>query len=192
MMEKESIVPTSEIVRLHDLYFKPYISEIDIRNKINEIGKELSERFKGKCPLFINVLNGSFVFAADLLRACDINCEVSFIKIASYEGLSSSGKTQTIIGLTEEVKGRDIIILEDIVDSGRTLYRFLQQLKEQEPASITVVALLVKPDAAEFKVKLDYVGFEIPNAFVVGYGLDYNGLGRNLKGVYQLTEEMSS
>ena len=191
-MEKESIVPTSEIVRLHDLYFKPYISEIDIRNKINEIGKELSERFKGKCPLFINVLNGSFVFAADLLRACDINCEVSFIKIASYEGLSSSGKTQTIIGLTEEVKGRDIIILEDIVDSGRTLYRFLQQLKEQEPASITVVALLVKPDAAEFKVKLDYVGFEIPNAFVVGYGLDYNGLGRNLKGVYQLTEEMSS
>ena len=191
-MEKESIVPTSEIVRLHDLYFKPYISEIDIRNKINEIGKELSGNFKGKCPLFINVLNGSFVFAADLLRACDINCEVSFIKIASYEGLSSSGKTQTIIGLTEEVKGRDIIILEDIVDSGRTLYRFLQQLNEQEPASITVVALLVKPDAAEFKVKLDYVGFEIPNAFVVGYGLDYNGLGRNLKGVYQLTEEMSS
>ncbi len=187
-MKKETMPTSTDMVQVHDLYFKPFISETEIRNKVIAIGKQLAEDYRGKCPLFINVLNGSFVFAADLVRASDLTCEVSFIKISSYEGISSSGKMQTLIGLTENIKDRDIIILEDIVDSGRTLHHFLQQLQEQDPASIRIVALLVKPDAAEFTIPLDYVGFEIPNAFVIGYGLDYNGRGRNLRGIYQLTE----
>jgi hypoxanthine phosphoribosyltransferase len=185
-MAKETLNSTFTSVKVHDLYFKPYISELAIKEKVKELGQQLTEYYKDRCPLFISVLNGSFVFTADLVRACDLTSEISFIKIASYDGLSSSGKTQTLIGLTQELEGRDIVVIEDIVDSGRTLHEFLNTLRAQNPASIKVAALLVKPEALEFDLSIDFIGFEIPNAFVIGYGLDYNGLGRNLKAIYQL------
>ncbi len=176
-------------IRLHDLEFAPFISEEQLQQRINEMGAAITADFKGRNPMFLGVLNGAFIFAADLIRACDMDCEISFIRLASYSGTASSGSVATVIGLREDVRGRHVIIVEDIVDSGRTLHQFLPDLRELEPASISIAALLVKPDAMEFEVKPDYVGFEIPMKFVVGYGLDYNGLGRNLKEIRQLIVE---
>lgn len=173
-------------IRIHDLHFTPFISAGQLQQRIDEMGAALTAEYKGRNPLFLGVLNGAFVFAADLLRACDMDCEMSFIRLASYAGTVSSGAVATVIGLREDVRGRDIIIVEDIVDSGRTLHQFLPDLWKLEPASVKIAALLVKPDAMEFEVKTDFIGFEIPPKFVVGYGLDYNGLGRNLKDIWQL------
>lgn len=177
----------SKTVKAHDLEFEIYISEKDIAEKVASLGAQIGQDYQDKKPLFVGILNGCFVFAADLMRACDIDCEVSFIKLASYSGLSSTGKVSTLIGLNEEeIKGRHIIIMEDIIDSGKTLSEFLNSLKAMEPASVAIASLLVKPEAVQYPVPIDYLGFEIPNKFVIGYGLDYNGLGRNLGGIYQL------
>lgn len=176
-------------VQVHDLSFETYIDKQTIKQRVKEMGKELSKEFKAKNPLFLAILNGAFVFAADLVRTCKFEHEISFIKLTSYEGTTSSGKVVTQIGLQENLVGRAIILVEDIVDTGTTIYHFLPTLKKLNPKSITIVSLLQKPTALKFPLKVDYVGFEIPNKFVIGYGLDYNGLGRNLKDIYQLKSD---
>lgn len=175
-------------VQLHDLMFVTLFSEKQVQERVRELGAEITEQYKGKTPLFISILSGAFVFAADLMRAFDADCEVGFVKLSSYAGTQSSGSVQTVMGLEKDLSGRHLIIVEDIVDTGRTLHFFIEHLRRQNPASICTVAFLRKPDAAEFPVAVDYVGFDIENRFVVGYGLDYDGLGRNLPGIYQLRE----
>jgi hypoxanthine phosphoribosyltransferase len=175
-------------VQIHDKKFIPYISEEKIREKVRELATSLNRDYQDKKPIFIAILNGAFIFAADLFKLLTIDAEISFIKLASYKGMKSSGQVITAIGLDIELFNRHVVILEDIVDTGKTLHEFLPQLWHQQPASIKIVALLHKPDATAFPVSVDYAGFEIPDKFVVGYGLDYNGLGRNTPAIYQLLE----
>jgi hypoxanthine phosphoribosyltransferase len=175
-------------LRIHDKNFKSYISEEEIRQKVKDLANVLNHDYQGKKPIFIAILNGAFVFAADLFKSLNIDAEISFIKLASYKGMKSSGQVLTAIGLDIELFNRHVVILEDIVDTGKTLHEFLPQLWHQQPASLKIVALLHKPEARVFPLNVDYVGFEIPNKFVVGYGLDYNGLGRNSAAIYQLVE----
>jgi hypoxanthine phosphoribosyltransferase len=173
-------------VRIHDLDFVPLYTEDQIQTRVREIGAQLTTRFAGQTPLFISILSGAFVFASDLIRAFDGHCEIKFVKLSSYAGTQSTGTVQSIIGLDKDIRDRPLIVVEDIVDTGRTLHYFLDQLREMQPASVCTVTFLRKPDAAEFPVPVDYIGFDIDNRFVVGYGLDYEGLGRNLRGIYQL------
>jgi hypoxanthine phosphoribosyltransferase len=176
-------------VRLHDLDFVPLISEAIVQERVRVLGSQVSHQYAGKNPLFVSVLSGAFIFAADLMREFEGNCEVNFVKISSYAGTASSGSINTILGLEKsQIEDRSIIVVEDIVDTGRTLHFFLETLKAQNPASVEVVAFLRKPDAMEFDIPIEKIGFDIENRFVVGYGLDYNGLGRNLKGIYVLSE----
>ncbi len=174
------------IITAHDLSFEPFIGEAEIAERVAAIGSELRQQYEGKRPLFVCLLNGAFVFAADLVRATGIECEVAFVRLASYAGTASTGEVSTVLGIDFEVKDRHIIIVEDIVDSGRTLHYFLAQLEKMEAASVSLAVLLFKPEALLMPVKIDYLGFEIPNKFVVGYGLDYDGLCRNLPSIYQL------
>jgi hypoxanthine phosphoribosyltransferase len=148
----------------------------------------MSRDFAGKNPVFVAVLNGAFMFASDLFKAINFNAEICFIKLASYKGTKSSGQVVSVIGLDMLLKDRHVIIIEDIVDTGRTLNHFLPELESQQPASMKLCALLHKPDATVFPITIDYVGFSIPDRFVVGYGLDYDGFGRNLPAIYQLAE----
>ena len=175
-------------IRIHDKNFRPYISEEDIRKKVAELAVVLNREYKDRNPVFIAILNGSFIFAADLFRALTIEAEISFIKLASYKGTKSSGQVISSIGLDTELFGRHVVIIEDIVDTGKTLKEFMPQLQHQQPLSLKIVALLHKPEATLYPMKVDYTGFEIPDKFVVGYGLDYNGLGRNNAAIYQLLE----
>ena len=171
-----------------DKTFLVYISTDQIQIRVNEIANKLNSSYKYKNPLFLAILNGSFIFAADLLKKISINCEVSFIKLASYFGTSSTGEITTMIGLSESLKGKDIIIVEDIIDTGRTMKNLLEILHDHNPASITIVTLLFKKEALIENIIPDYVGFEVPDKFLVGYGLDYNGIGRNLENIYFLKE----
>ena len=175
-------------IRVRDKDFKSYISAEDIRKKVAELAGMLNRDYKDKHPVFIAILNGSFIFAADLFRELNIDAEISFIKLASYKGTKSSGQVISSIGLDTELFGRHVVIIEDIVDTGKTLNVFLPQLQHQQPLSLKIVALLHKPEATVYPMKVDYTGFEIPDKFVVGYGLDYNGLGRNNGAIYQLLE----
>jgi len=173
-------------IKVLDKEFVPYLSEKEIQEKITELANQLNKDYAGKRPIFLSILNGSFLFTADLFKQITIEAEVCFIKLASYKGMSSSGNVITAIGLEANVSGRDIIILEDIIDTGKTLHHYLPQLISSSPASVKVAVLLNKKEALQFPVKVDYSCFEIPNKFVVGYGLDYDGLGRNSKDIYQL------
>jgi hypoxanthine phosphoribosyltransferase len=173
-------------IQLHDKSFEIYLSEQEIQEKIRGIADQLNRDYKNKRPLFIAILNGSFMFAADLFKYLSIDAEICFIKLASYRGMKSSGHVITAIGLDVDLYDRDVVILEDIVDTGKTLNEFLPKLDHQQPKSLRIAALLHKPEATQFELKIDYVGFKIPNKFVVGYGLDYDGLGRNFKEIYQL------
>jgi len=175
------------MLRIHGQTFEPYISAAAIQERIHALGAAIAQDYQDKAPLFVAILNGSFIFAADLLRAVPIPATVSFVKLASYEGMHSSGSITEAIGLQEDIRDRHLIIVEDIVDTGRTLHYFLQQLYLQEPASVAIAALLVKPENCVIpELKVSYTGFSIPNKFVLGYGLDYDGLGRNLPDIYQL------
>lgn len=169
-----------------DKTFEPYLSESLIQEKISELAEQLNKEYAGKRPIFLSILNGSFLFTADLFKQITIEAEVCFIKLASYKGTTSSGNVITAIGLDANVSGRDIIIVEDIIDTGKTLHHFLPQLESSQPASIKIAVLLNKTGALAYPVKVDYACFDIPNKFVVGYGLDYDGLGRNTKAIYQL------
>ncbi len=175
-------------MQIHDLHFKQMISAEQIHARVQAIGAALTTQYKDKNPLFISILSGAFVFASDLMRAFDGHCEVGFVKLSSYKGTRSSGDVQTVMGLEKELNGRHLIIVEDIVDTGRTLHFFTNYLREQSPESICIVSLLCKPDALQFPIEIDYTGFEIPDKFVVGYGLDYNGLGRNLPDLLVLAD----
>jgi len=176
------------LIRVHDKEFEPYLSENDIQQKIKSLAEAIAADYKDKRPLFIAVLNGSFMFSADLFKYLDIDAEICFIKLASYKGTKSTGHVITAIGLDTDITGRDIIVLEDIIDTGKTLNEFLPQLTNQQPKSLKIAVLLHKPEATVFPVKIDYCCFSIPNKFVVGYGLDYDGLGRNIKEIYRLKE----
>jgi hypoxanthine phosphoribosyltransferase len=173
-------------IKVHDKVFTIYLSEAAIQERVKTIAETISKDYQGKKPLFIAILNGSFMFAADLFKHLTIPTEVTFIKLASYKGMKSTGNVITSIGLDVELFGKDLIIIEDIVDTGKTLYNFLPKLKDHHPASLKIAALLHKPDATKFPLTLDYVGFSIPDKFVIGYGLDYDGMGRNLKEIYQV------
>lgn len=173
-------------VVVHDKTFEKYISHTQISERIDEMGAALSEQFKDSRPLFISILNGSFIFTADIMRAYDNECEVSFVKFSSYSGTETTGKVKTLIGLDASIENRDVVILEDIVDTGNTLAHFLEILETYDPRSVTLVSLLTKPEVLEDRIPVDIVGFEIPNKFVIGYGLDFDGLARNLKDIYQL------
>jgi hypoxanthine phosphoribosyltransferase len=144
--------------------------------------------YAGKKPLFVAILNGSFMFASDLFKAITIEAEICFIKLASYKGTKSTGQVITAIGLDTDMHGRHVVILEDIVDTGKTLSEFLPQLEHQQPASLKIAALLHKPEATVYPIKVDYLGFSVPNKFLLGYGLDYDGLGRNMPSIYKLVE----
>ncbi|MCX2432111.1 hypoxanthine phosphoribosyltransferase [Pedobacter sp. GR22-10] len=175
-------------IQVEDKEFEIFLENETINKRIRLMGIQMNVDYEKKCPLFIGVLNGSFLFLADLIKEVDIPCEVAFMRVASYEGTSSSGQVKELIGLPENIEGRDIIVVEDIVDTGLTLTYILKTIKEKNPASVKVASLLLKPSALKYEMEdLAYIGFEIPNEFVVGYGLDYNGLGRNLIDIYRAT-----
>lgn len=176
-------------IQVHDKFFKPYLSVEQLNEQIKRIAGEISAEYKGKTPLFIAILNGSFMFASDLFKELEIEAEICFIKLASYKGTKSTGQVITSIGLDENLKDRHIILVEDIVDTGKTMHQFLPQLINQSPASLKIATLLHKPEALQYPLHLDYIGFKVPNKFLLGFGLDYDGLGRNLKEIYQLIDE---
>lgn len=178
----------SEVV-VHGLKFGLLIPPADIQRRVAELGETIAGAYRDKHPIFLGVLNGCFVFMADLVRQCDIPCEVSFIKLSSYDGLQSSGTVKTQIGLEMDIRGRHVIVVEDIIDTGRTLHAFLPGLAAMEPASVALAALIVKPEAMEYPLAISYRGFDIDNRFIVGYGLDYNGQARNLPGIFQLISD---
>jgi hypoxanthine phosphoribosyltransferase len=169
-----------------DKSFRLYITESQIQTAVKQIAARINKDYANKTPLIIPILNGSFMFAADLIKELTCHCEISFIKVSSYRGTSATTAISSLIGLTEDITGRDIIIVEDIIDTGHTLSRIIPSFEVQMPASIRIATLLSKPKALKTEVTADYVGIEIGNDFIVGYGLDYNGLGRNLRGIYQL------
>jgi len=174
--------------QVKDKYFIPFIDSTTLQERIKILAQKVNKDYKGKNPLLIGVLNGSFMFLADLFKFIDIECEITFIRVSSYKNTESTGKIKQILGLQEEIQSRDIIIVEDIVDSGITMQEILGQLASKKPASIKIMTMLFKPKSLKVPLKLDYIGFEIGNKFVVGYGLDYDGFGRNLDAIYVLKE----
>ena len=176
-------------VKVHDKQFEVYLSEAVILERVKALATQISQDYAGKKPLFIAILNGSFMFASDLFKHLQIEAELCFIKLASYKGMKSSGNVVTSIGLEDDLFGKEVIIVEDIVDTGKTLSEFLPQLMDHRPASLKIAALLHKPDAMVFPLNIDYLGFSVPNKFLLGYGLDFDGLGRNIREIYQLVGE---
>ncbi len=177
-----------DIITVKDKSFRPYISEEELQSSVEKVASQINNDYKGTTPLFLGVLNGSFMFFSDLLKSINLECTVSFVKLASYEGTNTTGVVNELIGLNEDLTGRDIIIVEDIVDTGNTLVKLYEVLADKNPKSIKIATLLYKPEAYKKSHNIDYVGKEIPNAFVLGYGLDYDGLGRNLSSIYVLNE----
>ena len=171
-----------------DKQFKSYLEKETIQIEVERIANELNTDYADKNPLFIAILNGSFMFASDLFKLIKVPAEICFIKLASYKGTQSTGQVITAIGLDRDLFERDVVIIEDIVDTGKTLTAFLPQLEHQQPRSLKICSLLHKKAATTYPVQIDYLGFEIPDLFVVGYGLDYNGFGRNLNKIMQLAE----
>ena len=175
-------------ITIHDKTFVPYLTEGEILGRIKELASRLNQDYAGKRPLFIAILNGSFMFSADLFKELTIEAEICFIKLASYKGTKSTGHVITAIGLDTDITDRHVVILEDIIDTGKTISQLLPQLNNQRPASLKIAVLLHKPEASVFPIQIDYCCFSIPDKFVVGYGLDYDGLGRNLRELYQLKD----
>jgi hypoxanthine phosphoribosyltransferase len=173
-------------VILHDKTFVLSIANADIQKAIEKVARQINADMVGECPVFISLLNGAFMFTADLLKLMDLTCEVSFIKYSSYAGTQSTGQVTELIGLNIDVKNRTVIILEDIIDTGNTIAKLLEDLEPLSPKAVKIATMLYKPAAFKENYKIDYVGMEIPNDFIVGYGLDYNERGRNLKDIYVL------
>ncbi len=174
------------MVVVHDKQFEIFISKEKIQKRVSELGAQISKDYAGLNPLFLGILNGSFIFASDLFRALSIDAEISFIKLASYKGTSSTGNVITAIGMEENLHGRHVLIVEDIIDTGKTLTSFMPVLQQAGPASVKIASFLSKPDARRYDIQPDYNCFEIPDKFVVGYGLDYDGLGRQLPDLHIL------
>lgn len=173
-------------VTLHDKTFELFIEEFKIQAAISALAKRINTDYAGKNPLFLGILNGSFLFVADLFRLIDGTAEISFLKMASYQGTATTGKINELIGLNEDINNRHVIVIEDIVDTGITLEKIIDDLQKRNPASIAIATLLFKPAAYQKTIPVNYVGIEVANDFLVGYGLDYDGLGRNLKEIYRL------
>ena len=180
-----------KLVRLHDKTFRLYLSENEILTAVREVANRINNDIIGRKPLLVPILNGSFMFASDLMKELKLDCEISFIKAASYHGTSSTGNITELIGLHEELRERHVIIIEDIIDTGHTLSRLLPLFLAKQPASVRVATLLFKPAALRTSLQIDYIGKEIPNDFIVGYGLDYDGLGRNLRDIYVVHDEVA-
>jgi len=177
------------MIRILDRNFVPYISASEIQHRVKEIADKINVDFAGESPIFLGVLNGAFMFFSDLVKQITIPSQVAFIKISSYQGTQSSGKITAKVELTDDLTGKRIIVVEDIVDTGKSMEYLLSILADKQVASVTIASLLQKPDALEVDgIPLDYVGFSIQNQFVIGYGLDYNGFGRNLPGIYVVKE----
>ncbi len=177
------------VVQIKDKKFKISITELEIKQRIKALAQQISKDMADKNPLFLGVLNGSFIFAADLMREMTIPCEISFVKLASYQGTTSTGKIKEVIGINENLAGRTVIIVEDIVESGQTMKRMVESLGTRNPASVSICTLFFKPEKLAEELTLDYVAFRIPDNFIVGYGLDYDQQGRGLKDVYSIVEE---
>ena len=175
-----------ETIKIKDLEFIPYVTHSDILERIRELAININDDYKNKNPLFIAVLNGSFMFASDLMKQVDVRSELTFIKVSSYEGIESTGSIKEMIGIGQSITDRHIVIIEDIVDTGNTITHLLNEMSKMDPSSIEVVTLFSKPESHETKLYIKYTGFDIPNKFIVGYGLDYDGYGRNYQDVYQL------
>ena len=176
-------------IKVKDKDFVPYLKGEAIQNRIAEIAGSINAEYEGKNPLFIGVLNGAFMFASDLLQSINIPCQITFVKMASYQGTTTTGSVKELLGLRESIEGKHVIILEDIVDTGLTMTKAMADLSVQNPASLEIATLLLKPDSLKKDLFLKFVGFEIPDKFVVGYGLDYDGYGRNLRDIYQLKND---
>ena len=176
------------IVKIKDKTFKTSITEAEIKTRVKALAQQISKDLEGKTPLFLGVLNGAFIFAADLMREMTIPCEISFVKLASYQGIASTGKIQEVLGINENLSDRHVIIVEDIVESGQTMKRMIESLGTRNPASVHICTLFFKPDKLQEDLKLDYVAFRIPDDFIVGYGLDYDHQGRELKDIYTIVE----
>ena len=180
-----------DVVTIGALDFVLYLSAREIQNRIREVALQVEKDYSDKNPLFLVVLNGAFMFAADLIRNMDITCDVDFVKVSSYKGLASTGQLEVKITNEKNLKDRHVVVVEDIVDSGFTLNQYLPQVLDQNPASLKICTLLEKPEATNFEVNVDYTCFKIPAKFVIGYGLDFDGAGRNLPHIYQLIDEYS-
>ena len=178
----------NNIVQVHDRNFEPFIPEETIQREVTRLALEMNRDLAGKDPIFLGILNGAFMFASDLYKQLNFPCQFTFLKLASYSGTKSTGSVKQLIGINRDLKGRVVVVLEDIVDTGVTLETIIRQLSGYEPQEIRVATFLHKPEATVREVKLDYVGIEIPNNFILGYGLDYDGYGRNFREIYQLLD----
>ena len=175
-----------ETIQVKDKTFTISIPKEEIQKRVAEVATQISQDLNGKKPLFLAVLNGAFIFAADLIRGISTDCEITFVRMASYAGTKSTGVVKELIGLNENLENRNIVIVEDIIDSGKTMEELLTMLKARHPASIRIAALLVKPGNLKVNLDIPYCCFKIPNDFIVGYGLDYDGEGRNLANIYTI------
>lgn len=178
----------NDIVKVHDKHFKPFITEEQIQNEVTRIAAEMNKDLADSDPIFLGILNGAFMFASDLYKQLNFPCQITFLKLASYSGTQSTGSVKQLIGINRDLKDRVVVVLEDIVDTGVTLETIIRQLSGYQPKEIRVATFLHKPEATVKEVNLDYVGIEIPNDFILGYGLDYDGYGRNFKEIYQLVD----
>lgn len=176
------------VIQIKDKRFKTFIPEEQIMKEVARVADEINRDLSGTNPLFISVLNGSFMFTADLMKHLTMPCEVSFVKLASYEGTSSTGKVKELGGLGDDITGRTVVIVEDIVDTGLTMKQLVETLRARGPKDIKIATLLVKPDKLKVELDINYVAMNIPNDFIVGYGLDYDGLGRNYRDIYTVIE----
>ena len=176
-------------IKIKDKCFRVSIPEAEIKSRVKAVAEQINRDMEGKNPLFLCVLNGAFIFAADLMREITIPCEVSFVKLASYQGTISTGKVREVLGVNEDLTGRTIVIVEDIVDTGHTMKQMMESLGTRQPASVHICSLFLKPTKLEEPINVDYVAFSIPDDFIVGYGLDYDQHGRGLKDVYTIVEE---
>ena len=176
------------IIRIKDKQFKPFITEEQILKEVSRVAAEINRDLAGESPLFLSVLNGSFMFASDLMKRVDVPCEISFVKLASYAGTSSTGKVKELVGLGDDIAGRTVVVVEDIVDTGFTMKHLLETLNAKHPKAVYVATLLLKPDKLKVDLDINYVAMKIPNDFIVGYGLDYDGYGRNYRDIYTVVE----
>ena len=175
-------------IKIKDKSFRVSIPEAEIKARVKALAEQMSKDLEGKNPIFLAVLNGAFIFAADLMREMTIPCEISFVKLASYQGTTSTGKVKEVFGINENLSGRTVVIVEDIVESGQTMKQMIESLGTRNPASVQICTLFFKPEKLKEELTLDYVAFRIPDDFILGYGLDYDGLGRELKDVYTIVE----
>jgi hypoxanthine phosphoribosyltransferase len=173
-------------IKIHDKEFVKTISRDEIAARVRLVAERINKDYAGKRPLFLGVLNGCFMFVSDLMKNLDLECEVSFVKFSSYQGSETTGVVNQVMGLSESIEGRDVIIVEDIVDTGLTMYKMLETLSHSKPASLAIASLFLKPARLRVPVEVKYSAFDIPDRFIVGYGLDYDGLGRNLPDVYDV------